>query len=148
MSNLHPDLHKDLKALGNSAVNQYLYRQEEVNAKLLERFPNPYHIHNRNAVGATILIEAPEFTSLCPITSQPDFAKIVVEYEPDEFCVESKSWKLYLGSFRHQGEFHEACVNRMINDLVDLLSPKRIRVTGEFTPRGGISFWPTATWSK
>lgn len=142
------DLHKDLQALGNSAVNKDLYKQDGVNVGLLEKFPNPYLVQNRNNVSASIIIVAPEFTSLCPLTGQPDFAKIIVKYIPDEYCVESKSWKLYLGSFRHQGEFHEACVNRMINDLVDLLSPHEIKVTGEFTPRGGISFWPTATWSK
>lgn len=141
-------LHDGLKALGNSAVNKELYEQPEVDNKLLERFPNPFRIANPTCATGTVLITAPEFTSLCPLTGQPDFAVIEVEYEPDEWCVESKSWKLYLGSFRHQGEFHESCVNRMMTDLVNLLSPRSIRVTGKFTPRGGIAFWPTATWSK
>lgn len=142
------DLHKDLKALGNSAVNKPLYEKEGVDKSVLERFPNPFKVSNSSGAAGTVLITAPEFTSLCPLTGQPDFAVIEVEYEPDEWCIESKAWKLYLGSFRHQGEFHESCVNRMCNDLIDLLSPKHIRVTGKFTPRGGIAFWPTAQWSK
>lgn len=150
--NLHrpqdPKLHDGLQALGNSSVNKQLYDRPGVDASLLEKFPNPFKAQNKNKVGGTVTITAPEFTSLCPMTGQPDFAAIIVEYEPDEFCVESKSWKLYLGSFRHQGEFHESCINRMCNDLVELLQPKWIRVTGQFTPRGGISFWPTAVWQK
>jgi len=142
------ELHTDLKALGNSAVNKPLYSQQGVNKDFLERFPNPFKVSNPCGSGGTVKIVAPEFTSLCPLTGQPDFAQIVVEYEPDDWCIESKSWKLYLGSFRHQGEFHESCVNRMTNDLVELLNPKWIKVRGEFTPRGGIAFWPTASWSK
>lgn len=148
MAKVDKKLHDGLKALGNSAVNKELYEQPGVDKELLERFPNPFRIANPSCSSGTVLITAPEFTSLCPLTGQPDFAVIEVEYEPDEWCVESKSWKLYLGSFRHQGEFHEACVNRMMNDLVALLSPRSIRVTGKFTPRGGIAFWPTSTWSK
>ena len=142
------ELHKNLVALGNSAVNKELYQQAGANKELLEAFPNPYHVQNRNKVGGVVKIDAPEFSSLCPLTGQPDFARIVIEYEPAELCVESKSLKLYLGSFRSQGEFHESCVNRMCNDLVDLLHPVWIKVTGEFTPRGGIAFWPTASWMK
>jgi len=94
----------------------------------------------------TIHIECPEFTCLCPLTGQPDFAKIVIDYCPDKLCVESKSLKLYLGSFRMFGEFHEAGVNRICNDLVKLLGPHWLTVRGEFTPRGGIPFWPTAEY--
>lgn len=137
-----------LKALGNSAVNKPLYEKEGVDKTLLEKFPSPFKTINPSGCSGTVEITAPEFTSLCPLTGQPDFATIVVEYEPDEFCVESKAWKLYLGSFRHQGEFHEACVNRICNDLVELLQPNWITVVGQFTPRGGISFWPTASWAK
>lgn len=140
------ELHKDLKALGNSAVNKPLYEKQGVDKSVLERFPNPFKVANPSGCSGTVVITAPEFTSLCPLTGQPDFATIVVEYQPNEWCVESKAWKLYLGSFRHQGEFHESCVNRMCNDLVELLQPTWIKVTGQFTPRGGIAFWPTAEW--
>jgi len=67
----------------------------------------------------------------------------VVEYQPREWCVESKAWKLFLGSFRQTGEFHEACVTRIAQALVDLLQPEYLKVEGQFTPRGGIPFWPT-----
>lgn len=137
-----------LKALAESASNKKYYEQSGVDKGLLERFENPFVTQNRCDAQGVVEIRAPEFTSLCPLTGQPDFATIVVEYQPDQWCVESKAWKLYLGSFRHQGEFHEACVNRMMNDLVELLDPTWIKVTGEFTPRGGISFWPTAYWEK
>jgi len=99
-------------------------------------------------VQGAIHIEAPEFTSLCPITGQPDFATIVIDYIPIERCVESKSLKLYLGRFRQEGEFHEACVNRIANDLVDLLDPLYMKVEGRFTPRGGIPLWPTAEYHR
>jgi 7-cyano-7-deazaguanine reductase len=112
--------------------------------KLLEHFPSPFDENTEH----TVLIEAPEFTSLCPKTGQPDFATIVVEYVPNDRCVESKSFKLYLGSFRMHGEFHEACVARIANDLINLLHPAYIRVVGQFTPRGGIKFWPTVEWSE
>jgi len=142
------EFHKDLKALGNSAINKPFYEKVGVEKEVLERFPNPFKVINPSKCTGTVKIEAPEFTSLCPLTGQPDFATILVEYQPDQWCVESKAWKLYLGSFRHQGEFHESCVNRMCNDLVELLHPHWIKVTGKFTPRGGISFHPTAEWSK
>jgi len=142
------ELHKDLQALGNSAVNKPLYEKQGVDKTLLERFPNPFVVSNPSGCTGTVTITAPEFTSLCPLTGQPDFATIVVEYQPDQFCVESKALKLYLGSFRHQGEFHESCIARMCNDLVELLAPNWIKVTGQFTPRGGIAFWPVAKWQK
>lgn len=138
------ELHDGLKALGNSAVNKPLYEQTGVNKALLESFPNPFKTSTCDGV---ITITAPEFTSLCPLTSQPDFATIIVEYEPDELCVESKSLKLYLGSFRHQGEFHESCTARICDDLVELLDPVWMVVHGNFTPRGGISFHPTARYN-
>lgn len=141
-------LHENLKALGNSSVNKALYEREGVDKLLLEKFPNPYFHHNKNKVSGTVHIETKEFSSLCPLTGQPDWANIVIEYSPDEFCVESKSLKLYLGSFRHQGEFHESCINRICNDLVDLLHPNWIEVKGEFTPRGGVAFHPVAEWHQ
>jgi 7-cyano-7-deazaguanine reductase len=116
----------------------------------LEWVPNPFAdpARNRNGVVGTIHIEAPEFTTLCPITGQPDFATIVVDYIPDQRCVESKSFKFYLGRFRQLGEFHEACVNRIANDLIDLLDPTYLKVEGRFTPRGGIPLWPTAEYRR
>jgi 7-cyano-7-deazaguanine reductase len=136
-----------LNALGAGATK---YRYDHPEASLLESFASPFADPAANPTGAvgTIHIECPEFTCLCPITGQPDFAKIVVDYQPDRLCVESKSLKLYLGSFRMFGEFHESCVNRICNDLVRLLSPKRLTVRGEFTPRGGIPFWPTAEYRR
>jgi 7-cyano-7-deazaguanine reductase len=139
--------HENLKALGNAATT---YRYDNPDSSLLEAFPSPFAAPESNPAGAvgTIHIECPEFTCLCPLTGQPDFAKIVIDYQPDNLCVESKSLKLYLGSFRMFGEFHEAGVNRICNDLVKLLSPVKLTVRGEFTPRGGIPFWPAAEYRK
>jgi len=141
------ELHENLKALGQGVTT---YRYDDPDAGLLESFPSPFAMPERNPAGAvgTIHIECPEFTSLCPLTGQPDFAKIVIDYQPDLNCVESKSLKLYLGSFRMHGEFHESCVNRICNDLVRLLDPVWLTVRGEFTPRGGIPFWPTAEYRR
>lgn len=135
-----------LKALGTDT--KYLF--DGPHPHLLEVFKNPFKLPELATPGAvgTVLITAPEFTSLCPMTGQPDFATIVLEYEPDEYCVESKSWKLYLGSFRNAGEFHEACIARMGRDLVKLLQPAQLVLRGEFTPRGGIPFWPTFSYSR
>ena len=88
----------------------------------------------------------PEFTSLCPITGQPDFAEIRISYIPARKMVESKSLKLYLFSFRNHGDFHEDCVNTIMKDLVRLMEPKYIEVEGFFTPRGGISIYPYANY--
>ena len=90
----------------------------------------------------------PEFTSLCPITGQPDFAEIRISYSPDVRMVESKSLKLYLFSFRNHGDFHEDCVNIIMKDLIKLMDPKYIEVTGLFTPRGGISIYPYANYGR
>lgn len=140
-------LHDHVRALGEG---QTRYSYDKPDASLLEKFPSPFSITDLNPVGVTgsLSIVSSEFTSLCPKTGQPDFATIKIEYGPDKWCVESKSLKLYLGSFRNHGEFHEACVNRICNDLVTLLVPMWIKVVGEFTPRGGIPFWPTAYWEK
>jgi 7-cyano-7-deazaguanine reductase len=107
---------------------------------VLETFPNP-------APGRDYAIEhsAPEFTSVCPKTGQPDFGTIVVRYVPDRLCVELKSLKLYLFSFRDRGIFYEAVVNRILDDLVAALSPRRMEVRGEFRVRGGISSVVVAT---
>lgn len=130
-----------LTHLGSNTIK---YAYDRPNPLLLETFIAPFH----SEIAGSVHIEAPEFTSLCPKTGQPDFAKIVIDYVPDKLCVESKSLKLYLGSFRMHGEFHESCVNRICHDLVTLLDPKSIKVVGEFTPRGGIPFWPTARWHQ
>src|SRR5438067_949957 len=87
----------------------------------------------------------PEFTSMCPVTSQPDFATITVAYVPDQLCVEMKSLKLYYLSFRNKGIFYEAVVNQILDDLVAMLSPRRMTVIGEFAPRGGTAGIVTAT---
>lgn len=101
--------------------------------KSLETFDNPcpsrdYHIH----------MEVPEFTCLCPKTGQPDFATLFLDYIPDARCVELKSLKLYVWSFRDEGHFHEAVTNRIADDLVDLLDPRFLRLTAKFYVRGGI----------
>ena len=95
-----------------------------------------------------VRFNCPEFTSICPITSQPDFASIYIIYMPDKRMVESKSLKLYLFSFRNHGAFHEDCVNIVMKDLVALMKPKYIEVWGEFTPRGGISIYPYCNHSN
>ena len=86
----------------------------------------------------TITFETEEFTCLCPLTGQPDFAKLRILYQPDQLCVESKSLKLYLWSFRDRGAFHEAVTNQILDDLVKVLSPQWLRVEGDFLIRGGI----------
>ena len=95
-----------------------------------------------------VKFNCPEFTSLCPITGQPDFATITIAYVPDERLVESKSLKLYLFSFRNHGDFHEDVVNVIMKDLVRLLEPKYIEVWGRFLPRGGISIDPYCNYGK
>ncbi|MBQ9672179.1 MAG: NADPH-dependent 7-cyano-7-deazaguanine reductase QueF [Prevotella sp.] len=95
-----------------------------------------------------VQFNCPEFTSLCPITGQPDFAEIKIMYIPGERMVESKSLKLYLFSFRNHGDFHEDCVNTIMKDLVKLMQPKYIEVVGLFTPRGGISIYPYANYGQ
>jgi 7-cyano-7-deazaguanine reductase len=89
-----------------------------------------------------------EFTSLCPKTGQPDFAKIFINYIADKKMVESKSLKLYLFSFRNHGDFHEDCVQKICDDLAKLMKPKYLEVVGEFTPRGGIAIFPFASYSN
>ena len=105
----------------------------------LETFPNPHPGRDY-----TIRCDCPEFTSICPVTGQPDFGDIVIEYTPYRRCVESKSLKLYLGAFRQHGAFAEAIVNRILDDLVKVCRPRRATVTGAFTPRGGIALRVTA----
>lgn len=95
-----------------------------------------------------VKFNCPEFTSLCPITGQPDFATIYISYIPEERMVESKSLKLYLFSFRNHGDFHEDVVNIIMNDLIKLMEPRYIEVWGKFLPRGGISIDPYANYGR
>ena len=95
-----------------------------------------------------VKFNCPEFTSLCPLTGQPDFATIYISYVPDVKMVESKSLKLYLFSFRNHGDFHEDCINIIMKDLVKLMDPKYIEVWGKFTPRGGISIDPYTNYGR
>lgn len=111
--------------------------------EVLETFINK-HMENDYMV----TFNCPEFTSLCPITGQPDFAKVVINYIPDRLMVESKSLKLYLFSFRNRGDFHEDCINIIMKDLKKLMNPKYIEVKGIFTPRGGISIYPFANYGR
>jgi 7-cyano-7-deazaguanine reductase len=110
--------------------------------KLLEAFENK---HPGKTAWTTFICT--EFTSLCPKTGQPDFAKIFINYIADKKMVESKSLKLYLFSFRNHGDFHEDCVQKMCDDLSSLIKPHYLEVIGEFTPRGGIAIFPYATYS-
>lgn len=140
-------LHENLKSLGEGSTS---YTYDRPDPAVLEWFPSPFAIPEMNPAGVTgkIHIVCPEFTSLCPMTGQPDFATIVIDYIPGERCVESKSLKLYLCGFRNFGEFHESCVNRIANELITLLDPNWLKVEGQFTPRGGIPFWPTAEYTR
>lgn len=95
-----------------------------------------------------VKFNCPEFTSLCPMTGQPDFATIYISYVPNIKMVESKSLKLYLFSFRNHGDFHEDCMNIIMKDLIKLMQPKYIEVWGKFTPRGGISIDPYCNYGE
>ncbi|NKB70158.1 MAG: NADPH-dependent 7-cyano-7-deazaguanine reductase QueF [Candidatus Latescibacteria bacterium] len=105
----------------------------------LQIFSNPYS--NRDY---TIEMDCPEFTSVCPVTGQPDFGSIRIRYVPDQLCIELKSLKLYLGSFRQQGIFYEAVTNQILDDLVAACAPRNMTVVGDFNVRGGISSVITA----
>lgn len=107
----------------------------------LEAFENVYRDRDY-----WIHFDCPEFTSLCPVTSQPDFGHISIRYIPDKLCLESKSLKLYLFSFRNYGTFHEEAVNRVLDDIVKTIKPRKAIVKGEFNPRGGISITVEATY--
>ena len=102
--------------------------------KIIEIFENAYPDRDY-----TVMHEAPEFTSLCPKTGQPDFATITVEYIPDKLCIELKSLKLYFNSFRNDGIYFESVTNRILDDLVAACQPRFMRITAEFNTRGGIS---------
>jgi 7-cyano-7-deazaguanine reductase len=122
------DTYAGLTQLGGNAT-----QPQSPDEAVLERVANPQK-------GEVYLVRftAPEFTSICPITGQPDFAHLVIDYAPGEWIVESKSLKLYLGSFRNHGAFHEACTVEIAKRLVDTLAPKWLRIGGYWYPRGGI----------
>lgn len=128
-----------LTLLGNTGVKY----PTEYDPGILETFDNK-HPDNEYLVTFT----CPEFTSLCPKTGQPDFAKIIINYIPRQKMVESKSLKLYLFSFRNHGDFHEDCVNIIMDDLIQLMDPKYIEVWGKFLPRGGISIDPYCNYGR
>lgn len=115
----------------------------DYNPAVLETFINK---HQENDY--FVKFNCPEFTSLCPMTGQPDFATIYISYVPNILMVESKSLKLYLFSFRNHGDFHEDCMNIIMKDLIKLMDPKYIEVWGKFTPRGGISIDPYCNYGK
>ena len=130
---------QDVTLLGNQNVKySFDYKQD-----LLETFDNKHP-----DVDYWVKFNCPEFTSLCPITSQPDFATIYISYVPDIKMVESKSLKLYLFSFRNHGDFHEDVVNIIMKDLIKLMEPRYIEVWGKFLPRGGISIDPYTNYGK
>lgn len=119
--------------------NQNVAYPTDYNPNLLESFPNKHQ--DREYV---VTFDCPEFTTLCPKTGQPDFGHIYISYIPRVEMVESKSLKLYLFSFRNHGDFHEDCVNIILNDLWNLMNPRYLEVKGLFMPRGGISIYPFA----
>lgn len=131
--------HEGLTLLGSNKTEY----KSDYDPSVLETFENK---HKENDYW--VRFNCPEFTSLCPITGQPDFANITISYIPNIKMVESKSLKLYLFSFRNHGDFHEDCVNKIMKDLINLMDPKYIEVLGEFTPRGGISIHPYANYGK
>ncbi len=123
-----------------SAKTQYA---QDYAPEMLETFENKHQDHDY-----MVTFRCPEFTTLCPITGQPDFATLYINYVPDVRMVESKSLKLYLFSFRNHGDFHEDVVNIIMDDLVALLDPKYLEVRGMFYPRGGISIYPFANYAR
>lgn len=128
----------ELTHLGNKSDYQFDYKPE-----VLEYFENKH-----TGRDYWVKFNCPEFTSLCPLTNQPDFATVYINYIPDVKMVESKSLKLYLFSFRNHGAFHEDCINIIMNDLIQLMEPRYIEVWGKFLPRGGISIDPYCNYGQ
>ena len=139
MSTRNKEELQGVSLLGNTKVEY----PTDYSPSVLERFVNK---HQENDY--FVKFNCPEFTSLCPLTKQPDFATIYISYVPDVYMVESKSLKLYLFSFRNHGDFHEDCMNIIMKDLIKLMEPKYIEVWGKFTPRGGISIDPYCNYGK
>ena len=134
-------MRNDLENL--TALGRTIRVPMEYNPGLLDAFANKHPDRDY-----WVTFTAPEFTTLCPKTGQPDFATITIRYIPDKKLVESKSLKLYLFGFRNHGDFHEDVINVIYNDLVKLLAPKYMEVYGKFTPRGGISIDPYVNGGK
>lgn len=126
---------KTLTKLGSKIV----YKLNKPDPNILETFINQ---HPANLYLIPFIQERDEFTSLCPRTGQPDYARMEIIYVANDLCVESKSLKLYLMSFRNSGEFHEDVCNRIANDLFNLLKPKYLRIFGDFASRGGLAIKP------
>ncbi len=139
----------DKNVLGTSALGKTARIPDHPDSAVLERVPNP-----RREEKYVARFTVPEFTSLCPVTGQPDFAHLVIDYVPGDWLVESKSLKLYLFGYRNHGAFHEDCTVGIGVDLRDLLAPRWLRIGGYWYPRGGIPidvFWqtgeaPTGVW--
>ncbi len=130
--------HEELTLLGAKASIPTDYEPS-----ILETFENAHP--DRDYL---VTLRCPEFTTLCPITGQPDFGTLLINYIPSKRMVESKSLKLYLFSFRNHGDFHEDVTNIVMNDLIELMQPKYIEVKGLFVPRGGIAIHPFANWAN
>lgn len=139
--------HSNTPSLQSSAGLSQLGRKVAIPASpdvaRLETFPNPYP-----GRPYSITFDCPEFTSMCPVTGQPDFGTITIRYVPAKRCIESKSLKLYLGSFRNQGQFAETITNRVLEDVVAACQPRFCIVRGQFSPRGGIGIDVTATHGR
>lgn len=123
--------------------NQNTKYNYDYDPSVLETFVNKHPDNDY-----VVTFDAYEFSSLCPKTGQPDWAKVVISYIPNKQMVESKSLKLYLFSFRNHGDFHEDCMNIIMKDLIKLMDPKYIEVKGIFAPRGGISIFPFVNWAN
>ncbi len=132
-------LEEELTLLGNKETSYHF----DYNPGVLEVFPNRHP-----DTDYFVKFNCPEFTTLCPITGQPDFATLYISYIPDQKLVESKSLKLYLFSFRNHGDFHENCVVTVMKDLIQVMDPKYIEVWGKFLPRGGISIDPYVNYGR
>lgn len=137
------DLNKDLAHLRHLGTGSMPRPQTPPSADMLDIFPNRHS--DRDYV---IKVSCPEFTSVCPVTGQPDFGTIVIEYIPDQYCVESKSLKLYLFAYREHASFMESITNTFCDHLVERLDPRWIKVSGLFVPRGGIEMHVFAEHTK
>lgn len=139
MSKKNQERLQNLSLLGNQNI-KYDFNY---NPELLESFDNDHPKRNY-----FVKFNCPEFTTMCPMTNQPDFATIYISYIPDKKMVESKSLKLYLFSYRNHGGFHEDSMNTIMDDLIQLMDPRYIEVWGKFTPRGGISIDPYCNYGQ
>jgi 7-cyano-7-deazaguanine reductase len=144
MNDIHSSEQRDRSDEGLTLLgNQHTAYATDYAPEVLETFENKHQDHDY-----MVTFRCPEFTTLCPITGQPDFATLYINYIPQKKMVESKSLKLYLFSFRNHGDFHEDVTNIIMKDLRDLMDPKYIEVRGMFYPRGGISIYPFANWAN